>query len=197
MRLVKHNFIENFNDFSQEEREDLLMQEISKAILLFPNAFKDIFDICEVPYNSIETNDLSQAILDNNDNLKMINKVVRLSILVNKDGNGDLKHLNRDSSYRQIMSSGKSFLKEHHEVVKEAVSTFREMFTQENYSEMLNENVKSYLNLDGQGQGEEDEEQEEIKATKTGFSLKPILAVALISVVGYILYKKYGAEKVQ
>jgi hypothetical protein len=194
MRLVKHNFIENFNEFSQEEREDLLMQEISKAILLFPNAFKDIFDICGVQYNSTDSNDLAQSILDNNKNLKMINKVVRLSILVNKDGNGDLKHLNRDSSYRQIMSSGKSFLKQHNEVVKESVNTFREMFKQENYSEMLNENVKSYLNLDG---GEEVEDEQEVKTSQSTFSFKPILAIALIGVVGFILYKKYGAKEIQ
>jgi hypothetical protein len=194
MRLVKHNFIENFNDFSQEEREDLLMQEITKAMLLFPNAFKDVFDICQVRYKSTDTNDLAQTILDNNKNLKLINKVVRLSILVNKDGSGDLKHLNRDSSYRQIMSSGKSFLKEHHEIVKEAVSTFREMFKQENYSEILNENVQSYLNLDGQT---EEKDEEQTKTVTKGFSFKPILVVALIGVVGYILYKKYGSKTIQ
>jgi len=194
MRLVKHNFIENFNDFSQEEREDLLMQEITKAMLLFPNAFKDVFDICEVQYKSTDTNDLAQTILDNNKNLKLINRVVRLSILVNKDGSGDLKHLNRDSSYRQIMSSGKSFLKQHHEIVKESVSTFREMFKQENYSELLNENVQSYLNLDGQT---EEQEEEETKTVTKGFSFKPILVVALIGVVGYILYKKYGGKTIQ
>jgi len=194
MRLVKHNFIENFNDFSQEEREDLLMQEITKAMLLFPNAFKDVFDICEVQYKSTDTNELAQVILDNNKNLKLINRVVRLSILVNKDGSGDLKHLNRNSSYRQIMSSGKSFLKEHHEIVKESVSTFREMFKQENYSELLNENVQSYLNLDGQT---EEQDEEPTKTVTTGFSFKPILVVALIGVVGYILYKKYGGKTIQ
>jgi len=194
MRLVKHNFIENFNDFSQEEREDLLMKEITKAMLLFPNAFKDIFDICQVQYKSTDTNDLAQTILDNNKNLKLINRVVRLSILVNKDGSGDLKHLNRDSSYRQIMSSGKSFLKQHHEIVKESVSTFREMFKQENYSELLNENVQSYLNLDGQT---EEQEEEETKTVTKGFSFKPILVVALLGVVGYILYKKYGGKTIQ
>jgi hypothetical protein len=194
MRLVKHNYIENFNDFSQEEREDLLMQEITKAMLLFPNAFKDVFDICEVQYKSTDTNELAQVILDNNKNLKLINRVVRLSILVNKDGSGDLKHLNRNSSYRQIMSSGKSFLKEHHEIVKESVSTFREMFKQENYSELLNENVKSYLNLDGQT---EEQDEEPTKTVTTGFSFKPILVVALIGVVGYILYKKYGGKTIQ
>jgi len=194
MRLVKHNFIENFNDFSQEEREDLLMQEITKAMLLFPNAFKDVFDICQVQYKSTDTNDLAQTILDNNKNLKLINRVVRLSILVNKDGSGDLKHLNRDSSYRQIMSSGKSFLKQHHEIVKESVSTFREMFKQENYSELLNENVQSYLNLDGQT---EEQDEEQTKTETKGFSFKPILVVALIGVVGYILYKKYGGKTIQ
>jgi hypothetical protein len=194
MRLVKHNYIENFNDFSQEEREDLLMQEITKAMLLFPNAFKDVFDICEVQYKSTDTNELAQVILDNNKNLKLINRVVRLSILVNKDGSGDLKHLNRNSSYRQIMSSGKSFLKEHHEIVKESVSTFREMFKQENYSELLNENVQSYLNLDGQT---EEQDEEPIKTVTTGFSFKPILVVALLGVVGYILYKKYGGKTIQ
>jgi hypothetical protein len=92
------------------------------------------------------------------------------------------------------MSSGKSFLKEHHEIVKEAVSTFREMFKQENYSEILNENVQSYLNLDGQT---EEKDEEQTKTVTKGFSFKPILVVALIGVVGYILYKKYGSKTIQ
>jgi hypothetical protein len=194
MRLVKHNFIENFNEFTQEEREDLLMQEISKAILLFPSAFEDIFDICEVPVDSSSTS-ISQIILDNHKNLKMINKVVRLSILVNKDGSGDLKKFNRQSSYRQIMSTGKSFLKEHQDIVKESVNTFREMFKQENYSELLNENVKSYLNLDGQNEPEE--EAKESLPKQTNFPFKPILTIALIAVVGFIAYKSYVGQKIQ
>ena len=44
MKLVKHNVAENYFAFDGEERDDLLLQELSKAIITFPRAIKDILD---------------------------------------------------------------------------------------------------------------------------------------------------------
>ena len=95
MRLIKHNAIENFSSFTQNEKEDLLIQEMSKAFLLYPKATIDILDNCGVQYESKEPQDLSMAIEKHGNNLKMLNKLVRLSFLVNRKGDSKREETNR------------------------------------------------------------------------------------------------------
>ena len=72
MKLVKHNVAENYFAFDGEERDDLLLQELSKAIITFPRAIKDVLDYCDILYK--ESN-LQDAIQKNANNLKMLNRM--------------------------------------------------------------------------------------------------------------------------
>ena len=149
MKLIKHNAIENFNSFSIQEKEDLLIQEMSKSFIIFPRAIADVLDQCKIEYKSIKPSDLSRAIESNADDLKMINRIVRISFLVNKSGDNTFKDHNRELSYRNLMRSGSKFVKSHQEEMKEATLITRDLMREKIFSKMLGVEVNHYLNLDG------------------------------------------------
>jgi hypothetical protein len=150
MRLIKHNAIDNFSSFSEREKQDLLIQEMSKAFLLYPRATADVLDICNVPYESLRAKHLTQAIENNSGNLKMINRVVRISFLVNKQGDVTLKDHDRMVTYRNLMKKGSGFLKNHSDSMKEATLVTRDMMKEKLFSKILGKSVNNYLNLDGE-----------------------------------------------
>jgi hypothetical protein len=171
MRLIKHNAIENFSSFTQNEKEDLLIQEMSKAFLLYPKATIDILDNCGVQYESKEPQDLSMAIEKHGNNLKMLNKLVRLSFLVNRKGDSNLKGHNRNISYRDVMKEGKPFLKDYQNEMKEATLITRDMMNQEVFSQILGKSVKTYLNMDG-GEAKSNTKVTEISITNDGIKIQ-------------------------
>ena len=150
MKLIKHNAIENFNSFSKKEKEDLLIQEMSKSFLIYPQAVADVLDQCQIEYKSIKPSDLSRAIENNADNLKMINRIVRISFLVNKSGDQTFKDHDRNTTFRNLMRSGSKFVKSHGEEMKEATLLTRDLMREKIFSQMLGAEVKHYLNLDGE-----------------------------------------------
>ena len=200
MRLVKHNAIENFSAFSKREKEDLIIQELSKAFMLYPRATADILDTCKIKYQSISPKDLALAVEQKSRNLKMINRIVRISFLVNKKGDVVMSNHNREISYRNLMRGGSSFVSEHKEEMKEAALIARDMMEEKFFSKALGKSVTYYLNMDG-----EQEEPEKISATnpKVKYSKEKtkswnpwIAAGLLVAFVGGIyLYKKMSNER--
>jgi len=155
MKFIKHNAIDNFSCFTKTEKEDLVIQEMSKMFLLYPRATADILDNCGVTYASLKPKDLSLAVEKNGKNLKMLNRIIRLSFLVNEKGGKTMVGHDRNITYREVMKKGKPLMKEHQEAMKEATLMTREMMSQEMFSKLLGKEVKVYLNLDGQGNAEE------------------------------------------
>ncbi len=199
MRLIKHNAIENFSSFTKNEKEDLLIQEMSKAFLLYPKATTEILDNCGVSYQSNKPQDLSIAIEKHGNNLKMLNKLVRLSFLVNRKGDNNLKGHNRNISYRDVMKEGKPFLKDYQKEMKEATLLSRDMMNQEVFSQILGKSVKTYLNMDGD---QEKSKTTQITLTNDGIKIqeksgnKNWLWVSLgILVLGGGLYWYYKVKK--
>jgi hypothetical protein len=189
MKLIRHNAIDNFAFFSEDEKQDLLVQEICKCFVLYPKATADILDTCNVSYDSMKPKDLSLAIEKNGGNLKMLNRLVRLSFLVNQKGDVSLKGHDRNMSYRDVMRSGKPFVKSHNEVMKDATLLTRDMMSQKFFSKMLGENVKTYCNLDGQGDKDAPKESNIYLEEKKGIPTWLWISVALV-VVGVYFYKK-------
>jgi hypothetical protein len=149
MRLIKHNALENFSSFSKSEKEDLIIQEMSKALLLFPKATQDILDSYKIQYQSNKVSDLAKAIEQNVQNLGMINKIVRLSFLVNQGGKGVVGKYDRSDSYRKIMVEGSQFIKENQLQIKEAVILTKGLMQEKIFSQILGKSVNCYLNMDG------------------------------------------------
>jgi len=185
MRFIKHNAIENFSCFTKAEKEDLIIQEMSKMFLLYPRATADILDNCGVTYSSLKPQDLSLAVEKNGKNLKMLNRIIRLSFLVNEKGGKTMVGHDRNITYREVMKKGKPLMKEHQEAMKEATLLSRDMMSQEMFSKILGRNVKVYLNLDGQGNAEEEAPKEIAKEVVEEKKTSPFLWVAIgIAVVG-------------
>jgi len=167
MILLKHNAIDNFTTFTKSEKEDLIIQELSKAFMLYPRATADVLDTCEIEYKSIKPKDLALAVEEGRDNLKMLNRIVRLSFLVNRNGNNTLKNHNRNISFRKVMIDGKPFLEKHRETMKEATLIAREMMKNSVFSKNLERSVKSYTSLDG-GEEKNYKAQETHTASNSG-----------------------------
>lgn len=185
MKFIKHNAIENFSRFTKAEKEDLIIQEMSKMFLLYPKATADILDNCGVTYKSLKPEDLSLAVEKNGKNLKMLNRIIRLSFLVNEKGGKTMVGHDRNMSYRDVMKKGKPLVKEHQEAMKEATLLTRDMMSQEMFSKILGRNVKVYLNLDGQGNAEEEAPKEIVEEVVEGKKISPFFWVAIgVAVVG-------------
>ena len=65
MKLVNHDFVQNYLAFSDNERADVLLQELSKAIMMFPKAILDIFKNEDIAPKSNSSQDLLEAIFEN------------------------------------------------------------------------------------------------------------------------------------
>ena len=186
MRLIKHNAIENFSCFTKAEKEDLVIQEMSKMFLLYPRATADILDNCGVAYKSLKPKDLSLAVEKNGKNLKMLNRIIRLSFLVNEKGNKTMVGHDRNITYREVMKKGKPLVKEHQDAMKEATLLTRDMMSQEMFSKLLGKEVKVYLNLDGQGNAEEEAPKEIAKQVVEDEKTSPLVWVVIaVAVVGF------------
>lgn len=147
MKLVKHNVAENYFAFDGEERDDLLLQELSKAIITFPRAIKDVLDYCDILYK--ESN-LQDAIQKNANNLKMLNRIVKLSLVTTIELQRCKGNVDSKKKYRDIMSDKKDYLTENQDIVKDGVLRLRSFFNNAEKKEQLSKVLNEYLNMDGQ-----------------------------------------------
>jgi hypothetical protein len=153
--------------------------------MLYPRATADILDTCEIKYKSLKPKDLSLAVEQGRDNLKMLNRIVRLSFLVNRYGDNTMKNHERNISFRKVMSEGKPFLEKHRETMKEATLIAREMMRNQIFSKSLNKSVDAYAALDGgvmPSHGEEKNEAQ-VKIVKKNTSSNKNLGV----VIGFLV----------
>lgn len=184
MRYIKHNVIENFNQFSPKDKANLLVEEMSKAYMLYPEAVANILDSCQIKYASKHPQDLAQAVKANSDNLKMLNRIVRLSFLVNKDGSNAAGKKNRSISYREVMRDGKSFLKKYPKELKESTLIARDMMKEDMYSKVLNNTMTNYLNMDGQPT------KNLVVSTKDYTTTFIVLGILAVGIIAYYKTKK-------
>jgi hypothetical protein len=182
MKLVKHNVAENYFAFDGEERDDLLLQELSKAIITFPRAVKDILDYCDISYK--ESN-LQDAIQKNAGNLKMLNRVIKLSLITTLELQKCKGNVDSNKKYRDIMSDKKDYLTENQDIVKDGVLRLRLFFNDAEKKEQLGKVLNEYLNMDGQ-------EEVFVSSIDNHKPNKSMLVVSLlvIGVVVYYLTKK-------
>jgi hypothetical protein len=187
MRYIKHNVIENFNQSSPREKAKVLVEEMSKAYMLYPQAIADVLDSTNIKYESKHPQDLADAVRKNSNNLKMLNRVVKISFLVNKHGVDAKPINNRNISFREVMRKGKPFLKQYPNELKESTLIARDMMKENMYSKVLDKTMTNYLNMDGQ-------EQKSMKLpvpTKSYATTFIVLGIIALGVIAY--YKKYKA----
>jgi hypothetical protein len=184
MRYIKHNAIENFNQFSPREKANLLVEEMSKAYMLYPEAIANVLDSCNIKYESKHPQDLADAVRKNSDNLKMLNRIIKLSFLVNKDGSDVKAKDNRNVSFREVMRDGKVFLKQYPAELKESTLIARDMMKETMYSKVLDKTMTNYLNMDGQ------QRKNLTLPSKNYTTMFIVLGLVAIGVIGYYKTRK-------
>jgi hypothetical protein len=150
MKLVKHDVVENYVSFNNNERIDIILQELSKTIMMFPQAISDVLTTCSIPHEQNSTS-IQKAIEQNPNDLKMLNKLVKLLLVANLElqdaKGGDVSK----KQYREIMLNKNEFFKENHDIVEDAVLKLREFLNGKNKDQFTKE-VNEYLNMDGAGE---------------------------------------------
>jgi hypothetical protein len=180
MRYIKHNVIENFNQSTPQERATLLVEEMSKAYTLYPEAVANILDSTQIKYRSKHPQDLADAVRENSGNLKMLNRIIRLSFLVNQDGKVIRPNHKKTISYRDVMRQGTPFLKKYPNELKEATLIARDMMKENLYSKTLDSTMVNYLNMDG---------QEPIVKKSSNCKMTTIIILALVGLGIFAYYK--------
>ena len=188
MKIVKHNFVENYLAFSEDERQDVLLQEVSKAIMMFPNAIKDILNNEKLVPKSNKPNDLLDAIVSNAENSSLMNKLAKISIVTNLELQKS-KGVDNDISYRKLMNDKSEFLKENEDILRDSSYKFRTMLTKKGYQKRLVQSVNEYLNMDGQGANKTNMVNTTSNDTKKPISTGTILAIAAVVIVAIVLTK--------
>lgn len=149
MKLVNHDFVQNYLAFSDSERADVLLQELSKAIMMFPKAILDIFKNEDIAPKSNSSQDLLEAIFENAKNASMIQKIAKVTMITNVQIK-KFKEESENVSYRKLLSDKGDFIKENDDILKDLSSRLTKMLSQKGYQKHLTQSVNEYLNLDGQ-----------------------------------------------
>lgn len=192
MKIIKHDFVENYLSFSDDERQDILLQEISKAIMMFPNAIKDILTNEKITPKSNKPNDLLDAIMSNASNYDLMTKLAKISMVTNMELQKS-KGADKDISYRKLMNDKADFIKENDDILKDSVRKFRSMLHQKGYQKKLAQSVNEYLNMDGQNTNttpmNTNQTNTTTTTTKPGLTANTLVIMAIVGVVAIILTK--------
>lgn len=192
MKIVKHDFVENYLSFSEDERQDILLQEISKAIMMFPNAIKDILTNEKITPKSNKPNDLLDAIVSNASNYDLMTKLAKISMVTNLELQKN-KGSDKDISYRKLMNDKSEFFKENEDILKDSIRKFRSMLHQKGYQKKLAQSVNEYLNMDGQNTSQatinETQTSSVPQTKKIGFTPTTLVLLGITAIVAIILIK--------
>jgi hypothetical protein len=189
MKLVNHDFVQNYLAFSDNERADVLLQELSKAIMMFPKAILDIFKNEDIAPKSNSSQDLLEAIFENAKNASMIQKIAKVTMITNLQIK-KFKEESENVSYRKLLSDKGDFIKENDDVLKDLSSRLTKMLSQKGYQKHLTQSVNEYLNLDGQ------QNTTEVTTPPTTTSVEPkknytwLVVGGLVILGAYFYFKK-------
>jgi hypothetical protein len=188
MKLVNHDFVENYLAFSDNERADVLLQELSKAIMMFPKSISDVLRNEKVVTSSESANDLLIAIFDNAKNKSLIEKIAKVVMITNVQ----IKKFKEDSenvSYRKLLSDKGDFIKENDDILKDLSSRLTKMLSQKGYQKHLTQSVNEYLNLDGQ-QNEVGVQLSTPKSSETKKDYTWLIVGGVLILGAYFYFKK-------
>jgi len=189
MKIVKHNFVENYLAFSDDERQDILLQEISKAIMMFPNAIKDILVTEKITPKSNNPKDLLDAIVTHSESPSLANKLAKVSMVTNMELQKN-KGNDKDISYRKLMNDKAEYLKANEDILRDSSYKFRNMLTKKGYQKRLIQSVNEYLNMDGQNIPTPITTNNQTQSvTKQGLTKNTTIILGVVVIVAILLMK--------
>ena len=189
MKIVKHNFVENYLAFSEDERQDILLQEVSKAIMMFPNAIKDILVTEKITPKGNSPKDLLYAIVTNSESPSLANKLAKVSMVTNMELQKN-KGNDKDISYRKLMNDKAEYLKANEDILRDSSYKFRNMLTKKGYQKRLIQSVNEYLNMDGQNTPTPITTNNQTQSvTKQGLTKNTTIILGVVVIVAILLMK--------
>jgi hypothetical protein len=189
MKIVKHDFVENYLAFSDDERQDILLQEISKAIMMFPNAIKDILVTEKITPKGNSPKDLLDAIVTNSESPSLANKLAKVSMVTNMELQKN-KGNDKDISYRKLMNDKAEYLKANEDILRDSSYKFRNMLTKKGYQKRLIQSVNEYLNMDGQNTPTPITTNNQTQSvTKQGLTKNTTIILGVVVIVAILLMK--------
>jgi hypothetical protein len=184
MRLIRHNVIENYLSFNDDERTDLLLQELSKAVLVYPLAMAQVLESCGIDYQKPTPKAVKQAICENASDLKMLNRVAKVLLVTTDELSKRGVNNDRETPYRELMRDKSQFFKDNSEILKDVVLKLRETLNSVNGE--FDEHLNMYLNMDG----------EKLPETQNQTKLDWGTAILMVAVLagGYFLLTKKSQQ---
>lgn len=149
MKFVKHDVVQNYLAFSDTERDAILIDEISKSIMVFPKSVKDILISCDIHFENNSPENLLKAIKANGSNLKMIHKLAKIMLVCNYHLQNKSKEPTENVSFRELMNDKKDFLNQNADIFNDSVFRMQKMFKSKKTKDELTKSVYEYLNMDG------------------------------------------------
>lgn len=176
MKILRADFIENYANCDESDAGYILIDELTKALMLFPRAANDIFgtegkdpmDLAEIACNGV--------------NQKQAERLVKLMLLVNRrqDEESFVEVVSMENdSMRSLFSKNGDLFDENKENIKAISSDLQSVLTDSDCLATIHSCVYDYANFGGDESG---------KKSKTG--LWVALAVALGGVAYYFIRKK-------
>lgn len=148
MKFVKHNVVENYFAFDGDDRLDVIVQELSKVVMMFPKAVTDVFDACKIKYETSNPKELQIKIEQNSNDLKMMNRLVKLLLVANIELQESKGKDTDKKSFKDMVANKDDYFKENQDILKDAVLQLRDMFNSKKKEHFAKE-VNEYLNMDG------------------------------------------------
>lgn len=184
MKAVRADLVENLNAAHDEDGTSLLLDELTKAFLLFPKASNDILGT-----RDLEPKDLAIKAHKNGDS-KIYERLTKLMLLVNKrdsetgqfEATGDLQGY----SMRNLFSRNSAYFdseKENIEVISESLT---EVMRNPSCASDISKNVDDYANFDG---------KKDSGKKKRTWIIVGLVVVGILGAYGY--YKFRGNAQVQ
>ena len=155
MKYVRHDFVENYinavNNGDDVELKKIILDELSKIILVQPNLIVEALANSGIDAKSTSPKELIRLVKENISNKKLTVRLSKLILLMNaksKDG----KFLNvsgaMGKTYRSWNSKGADFLKDNSDIENSLDSIMENIIDEDGVKE-LNESLDGYKNFGG------------------------------------------------
>lgn len=148
MKILRADLIENYANADEADAGYILVDELTKALMLFPKAANDIFGT-----EGKEPMDLAQLAC-NGLNDKQAKRLVKLMLLVNQRSEGDdfidVSNL-ENASMRSLFSKNGDYFDREAENIEAIAADLKSVVTDENALPTVHEFVTDYANFGGDG----------------------------------------------
>jgi len=178
MKAVRADLVDNLNAAHDEDGTGLLLDELTKAFLLFPKASNDILGT-----RDLDPKDLAHKAHKNGDT-KICERLTKLMLLVNKrdsetgqfEATGELQGY----SMRNLFSRNSTYFDSEKENIEAIADSLSEVLRNPSSAVDIGKNVDDYANFDG---------KKDSANRKRTWIIVGLVAVGILGAYGYYKFR--------